>query len=129
MTPQIPRQALVCPIPTCDEVIEIPTLDEVGTDLPVAIIRPGETVAQGIQNVVDMRMAQHYAATDALVMAHFEVCHTIGEFAEALGTARNALEDIHRAVNTQGYWDTRDHAHATLLAVDEICHRGLGQQQ
>lgn len=112
-----PGSYLECPL--CPEVIRLPDLAEVAAD--DAALEAAPT----IQAAIDQRMREHHAATEALVFAHFELTHTMREFAEALGTARNALQEIHSRVNHPSNWGPTDVTDG-LRILDHLCHRGLG---
>jgi hypothetical protein len=67
---------------------------------------------------------QNYIANDNLMWAHFEIHHTLQECVLVLGQARNALNDIHRAVAEMpsqpgGALDQ------FLSLLDGHCHDGL----
>lgn len=111
---------MVCPLPSCEHIIKMerPTPGGVEEIAP----KPGETFTDAINRVVRHRVESHYRANEAVINAHFELEHTVVEFAVAYGQARNALAEIHDLVNRGGEPSLLD------TAIDQQCHRGLGEQ-
>ena len=88
-----------CPLKGC--VIEVP--DEI---VPTDI--------ESLPTAIDIATAN----AEAVILMHFELHHTIKEFGEALGNAREALSQIHALVNRDPMPPDMD------VQIDTLCHAG-----
>lgn len=107
--------------PLCDHLIKYLEPDQ--TPPQIAFDFAAREDEDPLQAAIRFRIEQVEAANEQLVLSHFETHHSIREFAVALGTARNALLDLQRDIQTVTL-HVQHHAWASHLL--EVTRRGLG---